>query len=713
MKVLLLFPPQWGIKQPYLSLPSLCAYLAENDVDISIRDLNIESYDFLLSKDYLHKVYQRITNRLNTFESHEILYSNQQQEYAELFQAHQIFPIIEDNVEYAKNIFRNRKDFYDFNTYLEAQRILQRSLKLISAAYYPTELTLNSYTMKWPLNNIENVLKATLNRDENPFIELFEDLFVKNICSSEYDLIGISIIGVSQIIPGLTLARLLKSFCPFTHLTLGGSIFTHLIDQLKEWPLFFENFFNSVVVFEGELPLLSLCNALSEGKGLESVPNLIYFTGNSIRTNPVCKPPQMNKLPTPIFDGFPLHKYFSPELILPILSCRGCYWRKCAFCSHSEIYGNRYSVRSAHLLVEDIKTLSKKYNTKYFTINDEGIASARLLSIAKNIINEELEIRFNGDVRLETGFTDEHFITAYKAGLLALYFGLESGCDRILDRMSKGVKKADAKSILRMSSNAGIWNHVFIFFGFPGETEDEAFETMDFVFQNTSLIHSIGFTTFLLMGRTPISKEPGVFGIKEIIDDGSSILDLWKSYIPEEGIDHNYAEILSKKFSDELPSYYSNSNLWGTISREHLLLYLNHFQTRKFDELFRNPNNINENKDIKESCFFKPESVPQMKKELLYGIAKFDVARIITDAKDQIDLKPNYSIILWDFETGKTLSVTPSAAYLFSLCDGKRDFRAIVEICAKKYKLNFDLIMTQSSTILTSVFKMGFGTLEK
>ena len=101
-------------------------------------------------------------------------------------------------------------------------------------------------------------------------------------------------------------------------------------------------------------PLLELAKCLAKGKNLEAVPNLIYDDGTKVCVNETCPPENIDSLPTPCFDDFPLDLYFSPELILPIMASRGCYWRKCAFCDHSHVYGNRYAPRNNERVVDDL-----------------------------------------------------------------------------------------------------------------------------------------------------------------------------------------------------------------------------------------------------------------------------------------------------------------------------------------------------------------------
>lgn len=713
MNVTLVFPPQWCPTQPYLSLPSLSAYLIENGQSVQQRDLNVESYNAFLTPEYLNKIRKRVLKRFSELDSQELLFHHQKKEYCAQFQAALIGPYIASQIDESKAVFRDTRRFFNFETYADAQRILQRGLRMVSAAYYPSELTLSSFDMGSSLWSMNDVLAATENDRVNPYLSLFAERFLPEIAADPPNLLGISIVGVSQMVPGLTFARLVKTACPETHIVIGGSIFTHLAARIKQWPEAFGRLFDSVIVYEGEIPLLELCRCLASGRTLESVPNLIYQENGSIKINSHCVQKTMDSLPTPVFNGLPLERYFSPFLILPILSSRGCYWRRCAFCSHSQVYGNRYSTRSPERLAKDLRSLSSKHATKYFTFNDEGVAPSRLSEIAHAIASEGLELRCNADARLEKRLLAEHFRIAFNAGFRAIYFGLESGCDRVLGHMSKGTNCENAETVFRRSSEAGIWNHAFLFFGFPTETEDEARETIEFVCSNKRTIHSVGHTTFLMTIRSPIMENPEKFGVTNICDDKSSVLGFWKVYSVEKGLTQEQAQGISKEFSKRLQKEYRDWHVWGTIPREHLLLYLARYETRELGRLFPGRECTEEEKS-KASIPLEETVMPKLKPEVFCGIARFDVAEILMDNEEEgNDLAPRSLAVLWDVETGKTVSVTPSAAAILACCDGQRQLGMIAREIAVHYGMSPDIILTGCKGIVESVLAVGFCTLER
>ena len=109
MKVLLIFPPLWIPYRPYLSLPSLSAYLKDNGVTVVQKDFNIEAYNLLLSERYLKGLFQRLRYQFYALDSKDSLESHiEQMYYSDLFKAKSSVTYIAEGIEKAKKVFRNK-----------------------------------------------------------------------------------------------------------------------------------------------------------------------------------------------------------------------------------------------------------------------------------------------------------------------------------------------------------------------------------------------------------------------------------------------------------------------------------------------------------------------------------------------------------------------------------------------------------------------------
>src|SRR5207253_9270310 len=124
------------------------------------------------------------------------------------------------------------------------------------------------------------------------------------------------------------------------------------------------------------------------------------------------------------------------------------------------------------------------------------------------------DIMCRRNIRCRERLSDKAVWNAARAyGCKFLHYAYESGSERVLKLMDKATTKEVIKNSLKRASDVGIWNHVMGFFGFPGETRQEAYESMRFLEENKDLVHSIGFGTFDLSRHTPVAKDPERFGV--------------------------------------------------------------------------------------------------------------------------------------------------------------------------------------------------------
>ncbi|MBC7237000.1 MAG: hypothetical protein H5T69_14255, partial [Chloroflexi bacterium] len=91
---------------------------------------------------------------------------------------------------------------------------------------------------------------------------------------------------------------------------------------------------------------------------------------------------------------------------------------------------------------------------------------------------------------------------------------------RVLERIDKGVNLKTVGKILHQARQAGIWNHIFVFFGFPGETQNEAQQTIRFVSDHLKDIHSVAGGTFILEKYSRVYAQPGAFGVRVLREPG-------------------------------------------------------------------------------------------------------------------------------------------------------------------------------------------------
>jgi hypothetical protein len=707
MKVLLIFPPLWMPYRPYLSLPSLTAYLKSNGVDVVQKDFNLEAYNLLLSEDYLKGLQSRLQDQFDAMESKIRLTPGMEQEhYYDLYKAKSSIAYVAARIEKAKSVFKNKKAFYDINALSNARSLLKQAQVIISTGCFPT-----GQDLIWPMNvrlrrSINDIDKLTQNRTENPFLELYEKNLMPFIVEQNPDIIGISITGDGQLMPALTMSRLIKSSCNKAHLVVGGCIVTLLSDVLMKYKEMFKLYFDSAVVHEGERPLLKLVENIANGDSLEDVPNLIYLDKDRICANETVPSENIDSLPTPCFDGFSLDSYLSPETVLPILSSRGCYWGRCAFCSHMESYQSHYQNRNAVKVFDDIQELMQKYGAVHFAFSDEAISPNSINSLAEEFIKKGLDIKCSANARLERQFTPDLCNKIFKAGFRLLYFGLESGCNRILNHMGKGTTKEIAVDICRNAYNAGIWNHMYCFLGFPTETRAEAQETIDFLTSNKGVIHSFNLDNFILAKGAAVMKCPAKFGVTSVDAGVDSDFNFAYNYTVSSGLTSNQAMELSVVSRDKIASEYKSSKFFK-LECEDVLLYISHYGEK--DPALRAAIKNNIAKQTVNKTLTR-KSVPKIKSNVVMDKLKFDILEITNNIVGYKNVPAYHRTVysIFDPVSGKIWSINPQIAEILAFCDGKKNIQQIAYEVFNKYNIPSTDAEEKCITDLNPLAKEGY-----
>jgi len=578
LQVALIFPPSWIPSQPFLSLPSLQGFLKkEGVVNVSVRDLNIEIMDVLLSSEKVKKTHARLVDRLGNGTRNFIKDGNNDEVLSRLDWAREVIERenMVQNVEWAKSTLRSQ-GFYELDDYVESWKIIDRWLQAFGMLYYPSEISIADNSMRYSVYSSEEILKAVDDECENPYHDLLKEHALDSIIDEDPGLVGISVTATSQVMPAFTLARLLKERNSDIHITMGGSVFTKLIDNLQENHTLFA-LVDSFIVFEGEHALLGLIEQLEGNKDYSKVPNLIYKEGSQIHVNKPFHIEDINSLPTPDYDGFPLDRYLSPKRVLPLQGSRGCYWRKCTFCN-LHVDNLRFRMRNLDLVLEDMERLKEKYGAEYMFFSDECMPVKQLDNLSSRLNEEGNDVKWMAGVRFDKGLTKEILKNARGAGCLKMVFGLESSNKRVLSLMDKGIETEITRNIIDYCVESDIAIHMYVIVGFPTETREEALETLDFIMSNERFLESRGTSClaclFELEKHAPILRDPEKYGLTKIAHPKRDDMSLGYFYETDKGMTPDEASnvygYIKEEIDKRLPIFPYN------FSMSDGLLYLDH-----------------------------------------------------------------------------------------------------------------------------------------
>jgi anaerobic magnesium-protoporphyrin IX monomethyl ester cyclase len=573
VKVLLVFPPHWHPLMPHLALPALTAYLRENGIEVTQRDLNVEVFDRVLSSGHLRTVLRQLRKKEKRIALKGLDPALQQGNLGAIAWAKREGQRIAADIEGAKATVRS-KCFFDAAPGRDALLTLADGLMLASVPFYPSEFSITSYRSAYPVDASQAIRASVQDTHFNVFRNLLQVMVMPQIRREEPDVVGISLTSSEQIIAAFTLASLIKEAGLPTHVTLGGKMITGWRDLLpKAEPLW--DLFDSAIAFEGEVALLRLVEALDGAPGgganLSTVPNLMYRDGADIRVNPFKEPEPAECLPIPDFDGMPTDLYLAPDLVLPVWASRGCYWGRCAFCNVGYGESKHFDELQAERVAEEMVALSEAYGANDFFFVDEALSPRMLKALSSQLVDMGTSFNWATCVRFEPSISADLLRLMRRAGCRLLSFGMESGSQRVLDLMDKGTRVETMERILQDSTAAGIWNHTFLFFGFPGETEEDARETIKFFRANQGVIHSISSSIFLLERHTRAFADPQAYDIRRIVPPGPHWdLAYYFEYEVSSGISSQRAEEIEAAFVDSLPD---KSNPQSYVHEVYQFLY--------------------------------------------------------------------------------------------------------------------------------------------
>ncbi|MEM7816464.1 MAG: radical SAM protein [Candidatus Aenigmatarchaeota archaeon] len=234
---------------------------------------------------------------------------------------------------------------------------------------------------------------------------------------------------------------------------------------------------------EAEESLLKLCQAIEKKIDFSKVEGLYYKVGDEIFSNPMgafCRDLDKIKFPKReiLEEVYRKKKYYliltKERPIDTIITSRGCPF-KCGFCC---MVSKDYRARSPENVLEEILSIYRR-GIKNIDIGDANFTfdRERAMRIFNLIKKEKLNIRFRIKSRVDT--IDKELVkNAKKAGVYLISMGIESGSQKILQQMNKGITIEQSLKACQIVMNEGIKLNTGWIIGYPNETEETIKETL-------------------------------------------------------------------------------------------------------------------------------------------------------------------------------------------------------------------------------------------
>ncbi len=313
-----------------------------------------------------------------------------------------------------------------------------------------------------------------------PALNLDQETLKSKLASIQPQIIGIT--SMTPTIQSAVLsAQVAKQACPNSTVVLGGPHATFMDKQV----LAEENAVDVIVRGEGEQTLLELAQNAGNPKALDNIEGITFRKNGQAIRNPE-RPfiQNLDDLPRPAYKHFDLEKYrLFGRKMLPIITSRGCP-SQCSFCTTSRIFGRPFRARSPKNVVDELEWLRDEHGADAFSFYDDTFTldKNRALKICEDIKNRKLGIPWDCQTRVST-VTEDMLKIMRDANCQQVFFGVESGCQTILDAVHKGTSVEQNKKAIKMAKDAGLFVAVSVMVGYPGETREMLEQTIDLLRQ--------------------------------------------------------------------------------------------------------------------------------------------------------------------------------------------------------------------------------------
>lgn len=345
------------------------------------------------------------------------------------------------------------------------------------------------------------------------------------------DLVGLSVMTM-QVNSALKISKLIKDFNPDTPIVWGGIQPTLFPEQVASHPLI-----DMAVFGEGEKTLWDLIQALENKGSLKNIPGLAFQKKGKVIINQKRPFLKMDDLPLPNWSLMP-RGILEGIALIPTHTSRGCP-HQCAFCVNS-ITRNSWRGYPIELVLEDLRIIKQLpyFRNKPLRFWDENFFTdiQRARAIIKGMIDMKLNIPWETTLRVDyirDGMIDDGFLSLLKkSGCYLLSYGGESGSERILRKINKGIKPAQIIHSAKQTLKYGIIPQYSFMVGLPGETKKDIKQTIYLIDQLTDLSPQIQ-----ILGPQAFRPYPGSALYRECLDSGWSApetLEDWAKVVANE-----------------------------------------------------------------------------------------------------------------------------------------------------------------------------------
>lgn len=259
-------------------------------------------------------------------------------------------------------------------------------------------------------------------------------------------------------------------------------------DSADHYAEYIEKGADFIIQGEGEITLLELIQHLENDNDFSLVNGIVFKSENEIKVNP--KRPvlqNLDELPLPAWDLVDMNAYKEiwkqshQEFTLNLATTRGCPY-KCNWCA-KPIYGNRYNAHSPEYIVKEITYLQEKFGVKRFWMCDDiyGLKPNWVQEFNIELKKANLKISYYIQSRVDLLLKEDTIDALAESGLEEVWVGAESGSQKILDAMDKGITVEEIYEATHLLQQKKIRVALFLQFGYLNENQEDIQKTIAMV----------------------------------------------------------------------------------------------------------------------------------------------------------------------------------------------------------------------------------------
>lgn len=273
-------------------------------------------------------------------------------------------------------------------------------------------------------------------------------------------------------------ATAVRKIAPDALMVAGGPYANCLPDAVLANPAL-----DTVVLGEGEFPLLNILRARRDGRPIEGLKAVITRGGGIRERDPVG---DLDRLPSPAWHKVNLDAYrrypgftvLGRRNYMSLFTSRACPYQ-CAYCH--KMFGNNFRSTSAEQVLDQIRTLKARYGITNFDILDDvfNLNRRRAVDVCQGIIRERLNVRLAFGNGLRADLLDDELLSLMRdAGAVYISFAIETASPRLQQRIGKNLDIDKAIRSIETAARLRILSNGFFMLGFPTETESEMLDTV-------------------------------------------------------------------------------------------------------------------------------------------------------------------------------------------------------------------------------------------